>query len=119
MRPLISDAQGRLLRAISSWLRARMDGVAHHGSPPAMVVEDMTSQAWASATFNGQQHQVTIRIEGIGRGVVDGLIAGLGEAELYVPGHVVADVALLEHRMHDDEGAQVHHLMLEVLTVAD
>lgn len=114
MRTMMSNAQGALLRAIRRFFEADDDGVY-----PAMVIEATSSEAWASATFSGQRHRLELSFRGGDAGRVDALVNALGVAELVVPGHIVADVALVEHEMHDGDPVPCHRLVFEVLTVAD
>lgn len=114
MRTMISSAQGTLLRAIRRFLEEGTDA-----SCPAMVVEATASEAWASATFSGQRHRLELSFAGGDTARVDRLVAELGRAELVVPGHIVADIALIEHEMRDGEPLPMHRLVFEALTVAD
>lgn len=59
-------------------------------------------RAWASATFTGSRHCVTLAfagVEAVARG--ERLIAALPDHEFTVPGHLVADAAVVEvdHRL--------------------
>ncbi len=114
MRTMISGAQGALLRAIRRFLED--DG---NESWPAMVVETTSSHNWASATFSGQRHRLELRFDGGDVAKIDRLVAALGTAELVLPGHIVADIALVEHEMHDGDPLPAHRLVFEALTVAD
>lgn len=114
MRTMISNAQGALLRAVRRFLESGMEG---HG--PSMVVEATASEDWASATFNGQRHRLELSFAGGEAARVDRLVAELATAELVVPGHIVADIALVEHEMRDGDPLPMHRLVFEALTVAD
>lgn len=114
MRTMISNAQGALLRAVRQFLEAEEDG-----DFPAMVIEAAASEDWASATFAGQRHRFELAFRGGEMDRIDRLIAGLGQAELVIPGHIVADVALIEHEMREDGPASLHRLVFEALTVVD
>ena len=114
MRTMMSNAQSALLRAIRRFFEAEEDGVY-----PAMVIEAASSEAWASATFSGQRHRLELCFRGGDTARVDALVNALGVAELVVPGHVVADIALVEHEMRDGDPVPSHRLVFEVLTVAD
>ena len=114
MRTVISSTQGALLRAIRRFLEEDRRGFF-----PAMVVEETETQAWASATFNGQRHRLELRFTGGDARDVDRMVRALGMAELVVPGHIVADIALIEHEMRDGDPMPQHRLIFEALTVAD
>lgn len=66
MRMLLTDAHVRLLRAMRSaiaadrWFEPWLDG--RFG--PALVIEDFTSEPWASLTFAGMRHAIDIRLSG-------------------------------------------------------
>jgi len=74
---------------------------------------------WASATFTGMRHQLRLRFVGapaIAAG--DRLAAVIGEHEFRIPGHIVADAAVIErHQRH--EGEPMLSLTVELLTVED
>lgn len=112
MRGMISTAQGALLRGIRRFLED------DDGGWPAMVVEAVASEDWASATFIGQRHRLELNFNGGDVARVDALVKALGEAELVVPGHIVACVDLVEHEMRDGEPPS-HRLVFEALTVVD
>ena len=104
MRPMISPLQGALLRAIR-----RVAG-------QAPIVESLSGRAWASATFAGERLELALRLEGpAAAAAADRLVALLGEAELSVPGYIVADVAL---GLRSDEAGHVR-LLFDILTVED
>ncbi len=67
---------------------------------------------WASATFNGARHRVTIAGEGAR---FEAWMATLPEADLPVRGHLVADLAVAARRDTADGVA----FDLEVLTVEE
>ncbi len=50
---------------------------------------------WASATFNGARHRLTIASDDAG---FDPWLATLGEADLPLRGHLVADLAVVARR---------------------
>ena len=97
------DALSRLTRTLTASATAAGCDV------PSVVVD--ASRPWASATFVGAQHAVTLlapRSPGLG-----GWVAALPDAELPLRGHVVASLAV--ERIEDD-GVQVI-LTVEVLTL--
>lgn len=98
------DAGTLLIRALRG--QANAAGVTMH-------VESIACTPWASATFVGTQHRLTIAAD-----PVPGLrewIDALPEAEFVVRGHVVADLAI-ERIETIGEGALV---TIAVLTLID
>ena len=96
------DAATLLLRALRSHAAAA-------GCPFHLVSID--SQGWASATFTGAQHSVTIAAD-----PVPGLrswLDALPEAELALHGHIVADLAIDAVETIDDRT----HISIAVLTL--
>lgn len=74
-----------LLRALLPLARGKAELVAHEERP------------WASATFNGTRHTVTLHFVG-DAAVADGedFIAALPEHEFTLPGQLVADAAVTQ-----------------------
>lgn len=114
MRPVISGVQGALLRAIRRFLEDE-----RQQSFPAMVMEATASEGWASATFSGHRHRLELSFTGGDAARVDALVRELATAELVMPGHIVADISLIEHEMRDGCPHPTHRLVFEALTVAD
>jgi hypothetical protein len=102
----MTDAATALLKAIRVLI----------GDAARFVLEELHSRAWASVTFNGARHELAFRLEGVGAGEAAGrLLSGLAAAELPLPGHVVADIALLSEERRPDRAT----IRLEALTVED
>lgn len=116
MRPILTGGQGALLRSLERWLAAEQ---ARRGLP-LLVVESLDSEAWASATFTGARHRLEVRIEGE-RAVsaAAAIAARLAEAELLVPGAIVADVALVRQDTDLGPDGALCRLVFELLTVDD
>lgn len=83
-----------------------------------MVVEEVRSRSWASATFAGARHEISFRIDGEGAGAAaDAFLANLSTTEFSLRGHILADIALVaEERRDDSESVRIS---LEALTVED
>ncbi len=106
MKPF-DDATTALLRAL---------GAAFPGLK--MVLEEIRSRSWASATFAGARHELSFRIEGSGAlRAADGFLATLGDAKFDLRGHILADIALVSDARVDGEDAV--RISLEALTVED
>ena len=106
MKPM-NDATTALLRAV----RLRFTGLE-------MVIEEIRSRSWASATFAGARHELTFRIEGEGADAAAELfLATLTEAEFELRNHILADIALVADERPD--GGNRVRISLEALTVED
>ncbi|WP_423601859.1 hypothetical protein [Sphingomonas sp. MS122] len=76
-----------------------------------ILAADWTS--WASATFTGARHRITIAT--IGSPLLDRWLAALPEAEFRLRGHLVADMVVAGERRARDRV----EIELEALTVED
>jgi hypothetical protein len=100
------DAHSLLLRALGARVR--------RGGPGTIVSSG--SEAWASATFSGARHSLTLRIEGSDAANRASQLAGeLDGIEFDLPGHLVADIAVTSRQDSGDGVA----LEIEALTVED
>jgi hypothetical protein len=81
------------------------------GCAASIAASEMTR--WASATFTGARHQLTLTAPC--SDAFDWWIAGLPEAEFRLRGHLVADLAVTRLHRHDGLATAT----LEVLTVED
>ncbi len=101
-----TDATTALLRALR----------IAFGSVNFVNFERVHSREWASITFSGARHEITVRLEGEGaEAAADRFAAGLDETEFRLRGHILADIALIA-RESAGEGVR---LDLEALTVVD
>ncbi|MET0238724.1 MAG: hypothetical protein ABW184_02400 [Sphingobium sp.] len=101
-RPMRRDCHGRLVSAL-------LDRAG-----PGWETRECALTAWASATFLGARHVVTLRLEGEdAEDRAQRVVGCLPEAEFAIPGHIVADVAIDTVRMTDG-GATV---ALSILTI--
>lgn len=92
MRPVRTHVQAAILRAIAA--EAGLDGTDRQ--KPILVIEDLVSTDWASATFVGAQHVITVRVAGEAGAVaaaIDRMVAGLPERDMPICGHIVAEIA--------------------------
>lgn len=83
-----------------------------------ILLSHSKSVEWNSLTFNGERHQLGLRIPGAdSMSVVDRMCDGLGDAEFDMRGIIVADIAIAAgpNRAPDSSVS----LVIEALTVAD
>lgn len=83
---------------------------------PTIVVEDVVSTDWASATFIGATHEIALQILGNDDAVaaaVATISAGLPDHEFTIAGHIVAEIAVLP----GCEAAVADHMISKSLTV--
>ena len=100
------DPHRLLLRAVRE--KAERDGLAE--------IVATRSEAWASATFRGARHSLSLQLDGDG---AEDRATRLGETldamEFRLPGHLVADIALIARRSNP-HGVSVE---IEALTLED
>ena len=83
-----------------------------------IVVEELRSRSWASATFTGARHELTFRVNGErAKAEADAFLSNLSAAEFELRGHVMADIALVSEERKD--GEDWVRISLEGLTVED
>lgn len=135
MKPLSRDAHAPLIRAIhrivgvdagiGAFLPAedRQTPVSTTEAKLTLVVESASSTPWASATFVGQLHRITLRIEGESVAIAAAqarLSAVLADAEIVVPGHIVAEIALVgATTVRIADGNSRCRMRLDALTIED
>lgn len=109
MRPNLSPAGASLLRALFGRAGVERDRV---------LLSNFRSIDWQSLTFIGERHEIALRLPAPGApALLARLTDGLGEVEWSVPGHVVADVAVVgTPKAHPDGSIS---LELEALTIAE
>jgi hypothetical protein len=102
--------------AAAGLLRALLARVGN--SRDRILLTDFRSIEWQSLTFVGERHLLSLRIIGPDcDDIADRLVLGLEDAEFAIPGHIVADIGLVEPPSHEDERAIT--LSLEALTIAE
>lgn len=127
MRNLLTDAHMRLLRAMRSviaadrWLEPWIEGDPQAGA--SLVIEDFSSEPWASLTFSGMRHCIDIRLRGQ-RMDVENAYARLRslmlEPELDLPGHFLAEIELVHTiRETGTDGSLMLSLRYEALTIEE
>jgi len=84
----------------------------------ATRVESIEQTDWASVTFTGARHHLRVTLDGEGAvGVAADFLDKLPDLELPLPGHIVADIALVAEE-RSDNGCYAT-LELEALTIED
>ena len=83
----------QVIDATSALLRSLYDGF--HGAGP-IVLEEVRSRPWTSATFAGARHELCLRVEGenCGEAAAD-FLAKLDPAAFTLRGHLLAEISLL------------------------
>ena len=77
---------------------------------------EVDSRPWASATFTGERHRLTLTLTGPEAEVAaDCFLNGLSERDFPMRGHILIDIACVG----DTRGADEVRLILEALTVED
>ena len=73
---------------------------------------------WASVTFAGARHRLEVVVQGDGTvGAAADFLRSLPNLEFTIPGHIVADIALVSEERRD--GGGYARLELEALTIED
>lgn len=91
MRAMGNHIQIGILRAV-----AELIGASDDRKKTILVVEEVRSVEWASATFVGARHEIDLRIEGEATKVTAALarmVAELSDLEIPVAGHIIAEIS--------------------------
>ena len=97
-----------LKRALRAWFTGL-------GAP--LTFEGLECRPWASITFSGERHRLTLCLPGPGaQAAVDAFLDGLAEREFALRGHILADIE--PAGIARDADGQIR-LTLEALTVED
>lgn len=104
----MSNAASSLLRALVGRAEVPRDRI---------LLSEVHSVDWRSLTFNGERHQIELRVTAPdSRLIVDRMCAGLEDAEFSIPGVIVADIGVAcEIKSGFDRSTTV---TIEALTVA-
>lgn len=102
-------------RSASALLRALLERAGEDRN--RILLTDWKSVDWQSLTFIGERHRIRLRVIGAGASdLARRMTDGIEQAELPLPGHFVADIAVSGEPRADDGGFTI---ALEALTVAD
>ena len=119
---LLLAPRGIPARLVKTLARLIEDPAAPVPIYPMLVVEQVTSRPWSSATFDGERHRLDLRLHGDAPTVgdaLDRLIAALPDAEFEIPGQIVAEARLVSLSVDPDPNVAALALVIEVLTVVD
>ncbi len=112
----ISNSHAAILRAIDALI------VDTDRQKPIMIVEEIISTDWASATFDGERHRFALRLEGeaaaVGRAMAS-IAAGIGESDIPLHGQFVAEAAAKAGTAGRDGARTVQPFIVTALTIAD
>lgn len=93
-----SGAASRPRPASPAWRRL-IEALVELGQGQCELLRQ-SERAWASATFSGSRHTVTLAFRGIEAiDVADRFIEALPEHEFAIPGQLVADAAVTEAKL--------------------
>ena len=85
------------------------------GAP--VTFDAITSRPWASITFSGERHRLSLSLPGPGaQAAVDTFLDGLEDRDFALRGHILADIEAAG--IQRDTDGQIR-LTLEALTVED
>jgi hypothetical protein len=137
MRANLTTAHTRLLRAIRTIIQSdpwfagwsplpESGGVsdcAVRSAAPTLVIEEFASEPWASLTFSGTRHSLSIRLRGAQQDVesaYDRLECLLIEPDLDIPGHFLAEIELVESEgeIYSD-GSMTLGIQFDALTIEE
>ena len=82
-----------------------------------VLLSHYRSVDWCSLTFTGERHELGLRVIGPDAAtLVERLVDGLADFEFDIAGQIVADIAVQEEPVDNDDGSI--SLAIEALTVA-
>lgn len=120
MRPAADRLALHLVRAVADEAGAATIAGA---ASAQLIVEELVTRDWASATFTGALHRLDLRLDGPAASVAqacDRLQAGLSTRDIPLPGHFVAEIALtLGNLIHYGDNLISHSLTVNALVIAD
>lgn len=109
MKLAMSKAAMGLLRAL----------IGRAGIPrDRILLTEWRSVDWQSLTFLGERHNISLRIVGpLSDAIARRMIDGIEDADLVVPGQIVADIAPIGQPRSGSDGST--EVSLEALTIAE
>ena len=102
-------------RAASALLGALVDRAGVERD--RILLSEFRSVDWQSLTFVGERHLIQLRIPGPDEeSILARLTDGIEDAEFALPGHFVADIAVKDEAVRNEDGSLA--VTIEALTVA-
>lgn len=103
------------------------DQTEKRGIYPELLMGNSKAKAWSSATFDGQEHDLTFHLWTAEEGsagakkIAGSIIDRLHDADFPVPGHALVDMQFSssETRYLEDKGLFHCRLVFKALTVSD
>ncbi len=109
MRIALSPAAAGLLRSLLA--RTGVDR-------SRILLTEFRSIDWQSLTIIAERHELRLRVPGPDSGeILSRLLTGLDDAEFAIPGHLVADIGVVDQPRREADGSMT--VALEALTVAE
>ena len=109
MRLAMSPAAAGLLRSLLNRTGVERDRI---------LLTEFRSTDWQSLTFIGEQHRIRLRVpQPDAAGVTARLVNGVDESEFSIPGHVLADIAIVGEAERQEDGSFL--VTIEALTVEE
>lgn len=119
MKTFIQDGHTLVLRAVRK-LSGAETGWAVPGKGLRLVVEEVQSRDWASATFAGQLHRFELRLEGAAAEVeaaVARVEMGLPEVDSACGRYFIAEAGLVDVTVQTHGGEAIASLSIDALTL--
>lgn len=119
MKTFIKDGHTLVLRAVRK-LAGAGTGWGVPGSGLRLILEEVVSRDWASATFSGQLHRTLMRLEGPAAEVEAAVMrieAGLPEADGEAGRYFVAEAGLTDVAIETRETQAIATLTIDALTL--
>ena len=108
MKMAMSGAASALIRALVARSQVERNRI---------LLTDAHSTDWRSLTFEGERHQISLRVTGRDSlAVAARICSGLEDAEFSIHGMFVADIAMVGSPRRAPDGAT--ELIIEALTIA-
>ncbi|MDF0542049.1 hypothetical protein PX699_06825 [Sphingobium sp. H39-3-25] len=88
---------------------------------PDAAIARASTEPWASITFQGARHLISLRFFGPeSHRAANAMADRLPKQDFAIPGHIVADVAVDERLLdHEPDGTPSATLELSILTIED
>lgn len=119
MRRFIDDGHSLALRALRKCIGTETTGAATT-APPHLVIEEISSRDWASATFVGQHHQIDLRLEGGASAVIsaaEAVRARIGTMEVEGGDKFLAEAAVTHCALSASGAGAAARITIEALTL--